>query len=141
MKILLPVDGSDCALRAVAALLAQLPQWRDSPEVHLLHVHPPIPVGRVQAHVAPESLQRHYREESESEVQAACRQLDAAGVAYQLHIHVGPAATVIAKLADELACDLVVMGTHGRGAVGRLILGSVANEVVQLAPCPVQLVK
>lgn len=141
MKILLPLDGSDCSLRAVASLLQQLPQWRQPPEVHLLHVHPPIPVGRVQAHVSAESLQQHYREESESELLAACQQLDAAGVVYQSHIHVGLAAPVIVKLADELGCELVLMGTHGRGAVGRLLLGSVANEVVQLAHCPVQLVK
>ena len=141
MKILLPIDGSDCALRALAALLAQIPHWRDVPEVHLLHVHPPIPIGLVQAHVSPESLQGHYREEGEAALHSACERLDKAGVKFEKHIHVGQAAEVIARLADELACDLVLMGTHGRSAVGQVLLGSVASRVVQLAPCPVQLVK
>jgi nucleotide-binding universal stress UspA family protein len=44
-------------------------------------------------------------------------------------------------MAGELGCDLIVMGTHGRGAVAGMVMGSVANRVLHLAPCPVQLVK
>jgi len=141
MKILLPVDGSACAQRAVDLFLARRNEWRTMPELHLLHVHPPIPIGMVQAHIGHDTLQRHYREESEAEMQAARQCLDAAGVAYSTHIHVGQPAEVIARLAGELDCDQVLMGTHGRGAMGTLMLGSVAAKVVHLSSCAVELVK
>jgi nucleotide-binding universal stress UspA family protein len=49
----------------------------------------------------------------------------------------GEAASEICKAAQMFAADLVAMGTHGRGAIGRMILGSVANAVVRKAACPV----
>jgi nucleotide-binding universal stress UspA family protein len=53
----------------------------------------------------------------------------------------GDAATSILQAAKETACDLIVMGTHGRSGLGRLALGSVAEQVVRKAPCPVLLAK
>jgi nucleotide-binding universal stress UspA family protein len=53
----------------------------------------------------------------------------------------GAAATEIVRVAQELAVDEIVMGTHGRGAVGGLFLGSVAQRVVHLSKVPVLLVK
>lgn len=141
MKILLPVDGSACALRAVDHLIAHVAWFREVPEIHLLHVHAPIPIGRVQAHVGPETLRGHYREESQAQLAAAQQKLDAAGRFHTTHIHVGQPAELIAKLAGELHCDLIVMGSHGRGGVAGLLMGSVANRVLELAPCPVLLVK
>jgi nucleotide-binding universal stress UspA family protein len=47
-----------------------------------------------------------------------------------------PAETILGVARDEGA-DLIVLGTNGRGALGRLLLGSVANQVVRRAPCPV----
>jgi nucleotide-binding universal stress UspA family protein len=47
----------------------------------------------------------------------------------------------IARVAQDKGVDQIVMGTHGRGAVGRLFLGSVAQRVIQLAPMPVTVVK
>ena len=57
------------------------------------------------------------------------------------HVHVGQTAEVIARLAGELECDLIVMGSHGRSGLAGLIMGSVASRVLHLAPCPVLLVK
>lgn len=51
-----------------------------------------------------------------------------------------PAATAIA-FAVESGCDLIVLGTHGRTGLGRLLLGSVAEQIVRKAPCPVLTVK
>jgi nucleotide-binding universal stress UspA family protein len=57
------------------------------------------------------------------------------------HIRVNEAASEIAQLAADLEADLVLVGTHGRRAVARLFLGSVAEVVVRLAPCPVLVVR
>ena len=141
MKILLAVDGSDVALRAVDHLIGHVSWFREMPEIHLLHVQPPIPIGRALAHVSKETLQAHYMDESREHLQEAQQKLDAAGRFHTTHVHVGQAPEVIAKLAGELGCELVVMGSHGRSGIAGLVMGSVATRVLHLAPCPVLLVK
>lgn len=141
MKFLLAVDGSVCAEHAVAQLIAQIGAWRALPEVHLLYVQPPIPVGRVQAHIGHDTLESYYRDESLPHLAAAEAALAAAGVVFSRHIHVGEAADVIAHLAAELGCDWIIMGNQGRSAVADAVLGSVAHRVLHLAHCPVLLVK
>lgn len=141
MKILVPVDGSACALRAVEQLIVHGDWFRDVPEIHLLHVHAPIPLGRVQAHIGKETLHAYYLEEGQVEVLAAQKMLDAAGRPHTTHIQVGLPAELIAGMAAELACDLVIMGSHGRGAVAGLVMGSVASRTLQLLACPLLLVK
>lgn len=141
IKILLPVDGSDCALRALEHLLVHAGWLREAPEVHLLHVHAPIPIGRVQSHIGAETLKAYYQEESQSELNVAEARLRAADCVFTTHIHVGQPAEVIAKVASELACHLIFMGSHGRGAVAGLLMGSVATRVLHLVQSPVLLVK
>lgn len=53
----------------------------------------------------------------------------------------GDAATAILQVAQETTCDLIVMGTHGRTGLARLLMGSVAEKVLRNAPCPVLTVK
>jgi nucleotide-binding universal stress UspA family protein len=53
----------------------------------------------------------------------------------------GDAATEILRVAQEIKPELIVMGTHGRTGLGRLLMGSVAEQVVRRAPCPVVTVK
>jgi nucleotide-binding universal stress UspA family protein len=53
----------------------------------------------------------------------------------------GDPVTEILRLAREMGCDLIVMGTHGRTGLGRLLMGSVAEQVVRGASCPVLTVK
>jgi len=141
MKILLPVDGSECSLRAVDHLITHVGWFRDVPEIHLLHVHAPIPIGRVQAHVGKETLHSYYLEEGQEQLSNSQQKLDAAGRFHTTHIHVGQPAEVIAKMAGELACDLIMMGSHGWTGIASLVMGSVASRVLHLAPCPVLLVK
>lgn len=53
----------------------------------------------------------------------------------------GDAATEILRIADETHADLILLGTHGRTGLGRLLMGSVAEQVVRRATCPVLTVK
>jgi nucleotide-binding universal stress UspA family protein len=60
-----------------------------------------------------------------------------AGVRVENVLREGEAANEICKAAELFGADLILMGTHGRSAIGRMILGSVANAVVRKAACPV----
>ena len=57
------------------------------------------------------------------------------------HVKLGSPAKQIVALAAELEADLVVVGTHGRRGFRRLVMGSVAEDVVRNAPCPVMVVR
>jgi nucleotide-binding universal stress UspA family protein len=63
------------------------------------------------------------------------------GIVFEEQLIEGEPATEIVRLARELPADLVVMGTHGRTGLGRLLMGSVAEQVMRKAPCPVLTVK
>jgi nucleotide-binding universal stress UspA family protein len=64
-----------------------------------------------------------------------------AAIPVEHHLREGDAATQILSLAGECKCDLIVMGTHGRTGLGRVLLGSVAEAVVRQASCPVLTIK
>ena len=63
------------------------------------------------------------------------------GVQLETKLEVGEAAPSIVRFARDAGCELIVMGTHGRGGLERLILGSVAEHVLRQAPCPVLTVR
>jgi nucleotide-binding universal stress UspA family protein len=141
-KILLPTDGSECALRAVELTIADLGRYRDRDEfeVHLVNVQLPFSTD-ISRFVSHEQLSSYHREESEKTQQQACALLAAAGIKYVCHHEVGNPAETIARLADALPCERIVMGTNGRGALKEFLVGSVTLKVIQLAHVPILLVK
>ena len=62
-------------------------------------------------------------------------------VPYEHHLLIGDPATAVAELAAKEGTDLIVMGTHGRTGLRRLLMGSVAEAIVRRAPCPVFIMK
>jgi len=141
MRILLAVDGSEISLRAVRSLIDHVKWFADKPELHLLTVHAPIPVGLATQHIGHAALERYYHEEGEAMLASARQLLEAAHLPHTSHIHVGEAAAIIVKLAGELGCDLICMGSHGHGVLQNAILGSVATRVLHLARVPVLLAR
>jgi nucleotide-binding universal stress UspA family protein len=61
--------------------------------------------------------------------------------AWEVEVAAGPPAETIVRIAQERDADLIVMGTHGRTGLQHILLGSVAEKVVRLAPCPVLTVR
>jgi nucleotide-binding universal stress UspA family protein len=74
-------------------------------------------------------------------VRTALVNLRVPGVEVEYRLLEGDAAATIVEIARETHADLIVLGTHGRGGVMRVLLGSVAETVLRHAPCPVMTVK
>jgi nucleotide-binding universal stress UspA family protein len=139
-KILLPVDGSESSVRA-AHHVAGLARCLVDLEVHLVNVQPLGDDWMVRRMIKPEELAKMEQEWAESAIAPIRAVLGTTGVACVDHVAQGEVAETIARLAKELACDQIVMGTRGHGALRDLFLGSVAIKVLHLANVPVTLVK
>ena len=141
-RILLPVDASDSAARAVEYVLAMRRHHPipGSMDIHLLNVQRPVS-GDVSSFIAKESLQDYHRERSEKALERARKTLDAAGVKHSVHMLVGKPWEAISEYAGINRCDQIVMGTRGLGSYTGGLLGSVAHGVAQHSPVPVLLVK
>ena len=138
-RILVPIDGSDEALRALDYGL-RLARLIGEAEIHLLNVQPPVS-GSVSTFVGSETVARFHREESENALAAARKRLESEAVPVHVAMRIGGAGSTIAEYAQEAGCDEIVMGTRGLGRIGGLVLGSVATQVVHLAELPVTLIK
>lgn len=141
MNILLAIDGSDHAKRVAAALIAFAANLREIPRIDVLYVHLPIPIGFAVKHVAREAVDSYYHEEGQAIVGPVAKDLEDKGFPVVTHIRVGSPGETIAHAAKDMSCDVIWMGTHGRGSVTQALLGSVASRVVALAQVPVTLVK
>jgi nucleotide-binding universal stress UspA family protein len=132
-QILVAVDHSKQAAWAfdLAARLVQANKSR----LILMHVVFIPPLQPELAYIEPSDREDCFRE--------AQQLLEDFKATLPCDVHVetvlreGDAATEIVKAAKTFAADLIVVGTHGRGAIGRVILGSVANAVVRRSACPV----
>ncbi|HMV53556.1 MAG TPA: universal stress protein [Rhodocyclaceae bacterium] len=141
MDILLAVDGSEVSHRAVERVISLAGEFKAQPRIHILYVHLPVPMTFATRHVSKETLDAYYRDEGEKELAPARAQLDAAGVTYTPHVHVGHPGETICHVAAKLGCSLIAMGSHGRGAIAGAVLGSIAIKVLQNATVPVLISK
>jgi nucleotide-binding universal stress UspA family protein len=142
-SILVPIDGSPLAEQALpyAAALAS-----PNTTIRLLMVlRDPEPVrdllGR-EALSRDEVLQQWRDAATDSLRQLADRTRQYAGnVAFDVEVTVGDPAEQILTVAQARAVDIIVMTSHGRGAAGRVVYGSVADRVARNAPLPVMMIR
>lgn len=140
-KLLVAVDGSDSALRAVR-YAATLGKRAGNVSLHLVNVHePPLIYGEIAVYVPREKMQALQREHSEAILANAEAIVKSEGVPYTKEICVGNAAEVLAEQAGKLSCNAIVMGTRGLSSIGNLVMGSVATKVIHLTDLPVTLIK
>ena len=139
-KILMATDfgpESDVALRSCASLARRL-----GASIHLLHVvkDPMLAVNTPELYGIDwdrlrDDIVRHARES------LAALAASLPDVSIATDAVVGSPAETIANTAVDISADLIVMGTHGRGGLGHLFIGSVAERVIRLASCPVMTVR
>jgi nucleotide-binding universal stress UspA family protein len=140
-RVLVPVDFSDYAKLALAYAADLTSLFRA--EMHLLHVvdevvypdfYPPVlPSGGV--------VTDELREQSLERLKDLLQDVPPSGKPANVHVRAGRAATAIADVAGELSADLIVLASHGLTGLSHILLGSVSENVVRRAPCPVFTVK
>jgi nucleotide-binding universal stress UspA family protein len=141
MKILLAADGSEYTKRAALHLVKHLGWFAKPPEIHLLHVRPPIPYPGAAARAGKKAVDEYERAESLKALAVAEKMLDKAGIKYRSSWRMGDIATAIADHVKKQGIDLVVIGSHGHGALASLALGSVAMKVIASVKVPVLIVR
>jgi nucleotide-binding universal stress UspA family protein len=134
-RILCPTDFSEFSARALAHSVA-LARWYES-QVTLLHVAPPVPPLASLPPVFSPAVPLPSRDLPRAELSCFAAPARRAGLDPVLELVEGPVALEILARADEIAADLIVMGTHGRSGFERLALGSITEKVMRRAPCPV----
>lgn len=122
---------SEIAITMAATVAAPLP----NASVEVLYVMPPR--GQKIAHAKLEDMDFQVREELKAFIEQGLRAAKIPQLHINAHVYPGDAATEILRLAEDVRANLIVVGTHGRVGVKRLLLGSVAEKVMRDALCPV----
>lgn len=133
-RLLCPIDfsgASDAALAYASSLAKQL-----GAELHVLHT------WQLSAYASPTSdLAKDTERGIEKDLDAAIARSVTNGIAVHKHLRLGPAADTIVAASRELAIDHIVMGTQGKTGIERMLVGSVAEQVVRNADVPVTTVR
>lgn len=141
-RMLVPTDFSPASEIAFAYAVDMA--TRQGCTVHLLNVIDDASFATAYPdgfYVELPGLRTQLVDEATGRLDAMAARCRAAGVSATTEVSVGRPARVIAETATVRGTDLIVMGTHGRSGFAHLVLGSVAERVVRVAPCPVLTVR
>jgi nucleotide-binding universal stress UspA family protein len=139
-RVLVPLDGSAQAERALAPAM-RLARPLGLEIVIVRVVRPIVTTGAEGTGRIPTNVVETLREEAESYLAEVVRRYDDGDVRLTTSLRFGDPAAEVAEAAREREADLIAMSAHGRTGVGRLLFGSVAQEVLRTASVPVLLVR
>jgi nucleotide-binding universal stress UspA family protein len=138
-NILVPIDLGDHATQVLAyavALAAKL-----DAKIHILHaVDWPLLGAEIPIAVSDKAMDEIVAQHRQDLDQLVATHASKAPLG-SVELKIGDPRTLIMQTAEQHGVDLIVMGTHGRRGVSRLLLGSVAEHVARTAPCPVLLLR
>lgn len=140
MNILLAVDGSSYTRKMLDYLASHNEMLTPEYQYTAITVQTPLP-PRARAALSKEMVEQYYADEAEAVMQPVREFLQRKGVQVHMLCKVGLIAETIADVATQTPFDLIVMGTHGHGALGKLVMGSVSTKVLARCSVPVLLVR
>ena len=148
-RILVALDDSDVAERILPHVEALADRFgsaltlvRATPGVGAVVAATGTGAGPMAGEVVdPTPIIEAERQETTTYLEAAAARLRRKGLTVNCDSPEGPAGELVVERARGLGADLIAMTTHGRGGLGRLVFGSVADAVLRSAPCPVLLVR
>lgn len=141
MKILVAVDGSAYTKRMLAYLTAHDELFGGAGQEYTVLTAVPAVPPRAAAVVGKEALAEYYADEAEKVLKPVRTFLEKQGWKVKTAFKVGSPAPIISKAAETGKHDLLVMGSHGHSALGNLVMGSVATNVLAHCKTPVLLVR
>jgi nucleotide-binding universal stress UspA family protein len=140
-KLLVPVDSSDNAMRALEHAIRLAKEVGDT-ELVIVYAHePPIIYGEIAVYLSESKARELQQAHSKGILRPAIEKARASGVSFTSQILTGDVAESIVSCAESSGCDGIVMGTRGMSAIGNLVMGSIATKVIHLTKLPVTLVK
>ncbi|MCY1164866.1 universal stress protein [Polaromonas sp.] len=140
MKILLAVDGSEYTKKMLAYLATHDELFAVNNQYTVLTVQPSLP-PRVRGAVGKAVVEKYFSEEAEKVLAPVTKFLLRHGIDAKSSWKVGPVGETIAKAAQAGKFDLLVLGSHGHGALVNLVMGSVATQVLANCRMPVLIVR
>lgn len=132
-RILITTEGSTCSSEAIRQFVGLFDVGPN--EIYLLSVVPLA--NRPDGHPEAAAYYHQACEEAQEALDLAAADLAVAGFSAFSVVRIGHPAEAIVEVAREYAADLIVLGTHGRHGLDRLLNGSVAESVLHHAPCAV----
>ncbi len=136
-KILVPVDFSEYTEEILEYAMEIARKFGSS--LHLVHVIPTMDYFTpYESFITPENVEAA-QQAIEAEVKKHLEETAGkiSGISVSRAVLSGAAFVEITQYAESEGIDLIIMGTHGRGGIQHLLLGSVAGRVIRRAPCPV----
>ncbi len=140
MNILLAVDGSAYTKKMLAYLAAHDELLGTQHQYSAITVHPALP-PRARAALGKDAVDHYFAEQSEKVLGPVDKFLQRKGVTIKRIAKVGAAGETIGHAADVGKYDLLVMGSHGHGALATLVMGSVTTQVLAHSEVPVLIVR
>ncbi len=138
-KILIPTDGSDYSLHAAEYGLSLAKQHKA--QITVVYVLDEVVIDRFTHVTEREDIEKELKDDGQRYVNFVLGLAEKAGVKANSLIVKGRPFEQIVHLANGLNMDLIVMGTYGRRGADRILIGSVAERVIEYAHCPVLVVK
>ena len=138
-KILIPTDGSDYSMRAAEYAIGIAKTL--NAEVTVVYVIDEVVLDQISKSSNRESIEAELKEDGQRYIKYACSLAKKEGLKNSCVLAEGRPYEQIVHLAKDLGIDLIVMGTYGRRGPERILIGSVAERVIEYAPCPVLVVK
>ncbi|MDK9737639.1 universal stress protein [Vibrio sp. D404a] len=139
-QILVPVDLNDKGFSDKAVELAVWHAKNSNAEIHLLNVLPGIHMSMVASYFPKDAANQMKQDVKRQLKEFADKYIDDE-VIYKVHVAEGKTYTTILDHAEKLGADLIVMPSHKRSKIDKVVLGSVASKVVQNSPINVLVVK
>jgi nucleotide-binding universal stress UspA family protein len=141
MKILVPTDGSVCALRALDYAIDMSKSMGNAASISLLSVHDDTGLKHVRKHFPKGTIEDFLHDLSVKELKSSKSKLEKSSLDHEVIIKTGHVAGEIIKVAKSGKFDLIVMGAKGRSTFTDLLIGSVAQRVLSATHVPVTLIK